>query len=212
MTLMDAYDETIQSWNKAAGAYEQKFMHLDIYDATYDRFISLLPPGPARVLDVACGPGNISRYLLRKRPGIDIEGIDAAPGMIALAQKNNPEGRFYVKDVRGLSSVTGTFNGIICGFVLPYLTATDCAALIRDARNRLGRNGILYVSFVEGEAERSGYITGSTGLNMYFYYHQAKQVQAQLLENGFDVCDTLTVAYPAAIGTDTHTILIGRKR
>ena len=86
---MNNYNETFSTWNKIAELYQEKFMDLTMYNASYDRFIELLNPN-ARVLEIGCGPGNITRYLLSKNNDFKIKGIDVAPNMIKLAKKNNP--------------------------------------------------------------------------------------------------------------------------
>ena len=58
-----------------------------------------LMPGK-RVLDLACGPGTLSYGLARAvSPDGDVVGIDLAPGMIELAQRNAPAGLPFGVDV-----------------------------------------------------------------------------------------------------------------
>ena len=97
---MDRYKETYETWNKVASLYQDKFMDLDLYNSTYDYICETIPKEKARLLDVGCGPGNITRYLLSKRPDFDIFGIDIAPNMVALAKKNNPSAGFAIMDSR----------------------------------------------------------------------------------------------------------------
>lgn len=85
---MDGKEETFQTWNKIADLYESKFMDLDIYDKTYDYFLNILNNKSSKILEVGCGPGNISKYLLTKRDDIHLLGVDVAENMIELARKN----------------------------------------------------------------------------------------------------------------------------
>lgn len=39
---MDKYQETFNTWNKIAEAYQDRFMNLDLYNETYDAFLDLL--------------------------------------------------------------------------------------------------------------------------------------------------------------------------
>ena len=48
--------------------------------------ISLLPPLPARLLDLGCGTGWTSQFFARA--GYDVVGIDIAPAMIELAEES----------------------------------------------------------------------------------------------------------------------------
>src|SRR5690606_4608879 len=96
------------------------------------------------------GPGNITRYLLAKRPDFTIDAIDIAPNMIELAKQNNPTANFEVMDCRGIAGISKKYDGIICGFCMPYLSKSDCGQLIADSANLLKDNGILYFSTIEG--------------------------------------------------------------
>ncbi len=134
---MDNYEVTFRTWDKVAGIYEEKFMDLDIYDNTYDDFSARIEDNQAKILEIGCGPGNITRYLLSKRPNWDIEAIDVAPNMILLAKKNNPTAQCKVMDCRELDTIEKKFDAIICGFCMPYLSQEDNSKLIRDCSDLL---------------------------------------------------------------------------
>jgi trans-aconitate methyltransferase len=91
--MMDRYKETFETWNKVASLYQDKFMNLDLYNETYDFICNSMVKDKSRLLEIGCGPGNISKYLLNKRPDYTIFGIDVAPNMVELATKNNPTAR-----------------------------------------------------------------------------------------------------------------------
>ena len=86
---MDRYKEPFETWNKVASLYQVKFMGLNLYNDTYDFICNLITKDNAKILEIGCGPGNITKYLLSKRPDFDIFGIDIAPNMIELAKKNS---------------------------------------------------------------------------------------------------------------------------
>ena len=64
-------------------------MDLDLYDDTYDTFCEEVNIENATILEIGCGPGNITKYLLNKRPDFRIEGVDVSPNMILLAVANS---------------------------------------------------------------------------------------------------------------------------
>ncbi len=210
---MDRYQTTFQTWNKVAATYQEIFMYLDLYNDTYDTFCELIPKPGAGIFEIGCGPGNITRYLLARRPDFKIQAIDVAPEMIALAQKNNPTADFRVMDCREIDTITTHFDGIMCGFCLPYLSQPDCAKLIRDCAALLQPGGIFYISTIEGDYERSGYQSGSNPQDkMYVYYYPEAWVQDQLKSNQFEVVNLTRKSYPKKDGTtDTHLIFIARK-
>ncbi|MCH4551383.1 class I SAM-dependent DNA methyltransferase [Aestuariibaculum lutulentum] len=210
---MNKYQETFNTWNSIANRYEEAFFDLHLYNDTYDFFLDNLPDKESKILDVGCGPGNITNYLLNKSPNLKIKGIDISKNMIALAQKNNKSAEFKIMDIRNLDSLQDSFDGIICGFCLPYLSKKDYSKLISDCNLLLNKNGILYLSFVEGDTKNSGYISGSTGDRMYFYYHNLKDLKNELTIHGFESPKLILKSYAKRNGSEeTHSILISRKK
>ncbi|MFY0482200.1 class I SAM-dependent DNA methyltransferase [Flavobacterium sp. PLA-1-15] len=208
---MDKYKTTFESWNKVASLYEEHFMDLDLYNDTYDVFCEAIEKAKPKILEIGCGPGNITKYMLSKRPDFDLVGIDIAPNMVELAKKNNPKAIFRVMDSRNIEEFKTEFEGIICGFCIPYLSKSDCSKLIMDTKNLLSEKGILYLSFMEGDYEQSGYQSGSSGDKVYFYYHDLENIKTELSENGFEIMNISHKDYTRKDGTnEIHTILIAR--
>ena len=210
---MDRYQETFKTWNKLAEVYQDKFMNLDLYNETYDAFLSLLNKKNATVLDVGCGPGNITKYLLFKNAALKIKGIDISENMVALAKKNNPLAGFEVLDSREIDSLTEKFDAIICGFCIPYLSQTDCEKLIVDCKNLLKKAGILNLSFVAGDYNGSGFIARSSGDKVYFQYHNLDTLEKELKANSFATEEIFLKKYTKADGVEEeHTIILLKKQ
>jgi len=210
---VDIYKETSETWNKIASLYQDKFMNLDLYNETYDFICKSINKDKAKLLDIGCGPGNITKYLLTKRPDFQIDGIDIAPNMIELAKKNNPTASFTVMDSRQINELKTRYDGIVCGFCLPYLSERDSSKLIADSYNLLTDNGLIYISFVEGDQNKSGFQVGSTGDRIYFYYHNLDRLNKLLYHYGFEISEIFKVAYKkTAAEKDVHTVLIANKK
>jgi len=210
---MDPYRETFETWNKIASLYQERFMDLELYNATYDFLCASMDKPDARILEIGCGPGNITKYLLSKRPDFAVLGIDISPNMIALAKKNNPTARFEVRDCRQIDEIREKYDAIVCGFCLPYLSPADCKKLISDSYDLLDDTGLVYMSFVEGDPGRSGFQTGSSGERMYFYFHTLEHLKTQFTENQFQDLQVFQVQYKQSqTRTDIHTIVTARKK
>ncbi len=208
---MDPYKITFETYGKVAQVYNDKFMDMDLYNDTYDQFCTLIARPGARILELACGPGNITRYLATKRPDFNIEATDIVPQMLELAKANVPAARFRLMDCREIDQLPPGFDGIICGFGLPYLSKDDVAKLIRDCAFLLNNEGVLYFSFVPGDDSQSGYQTGG-GNTIYFHYHQEDHLKALLEMHQFELVETKKVDYPGKEGsTQVHAIFIARK-
>lgn len=210
---MDKYKETFETWNKVASLYQDRFMDLDLYNDTYDFICNSVIKLKANILEIGCGPGNITKYLLAKRPDFNIFGIDIASNMIELAKKNNPKASFAVMDSREICMLETKYDAIVCGFCLPYLSETDSQKLLFDANNLLHENGFLYLSFVEGDQKNSGFRSGSTGDRSYFYYHDLNQLKSRLLKNSFEDLKIFKIEYKKSEKEqDIHTIITARRK
>ncbi|MGB3949281.1 MAG: class I SAM-dependent methyltransferase [Bacteroidia bacterium] len=209
---MDTYAETFETWNKLALLYQNKFMSLDIYNKSYDAFCKAVFKLNSSILEIGCGPGNITKYLIKMRPDFEILGLDIAPNMVALAQENNPSARFKVMDCREIHQLNSKYDGIVIGFCVPYLSETDVAKLLSDCSNLLNPDGSIYLSFVEGESNKSGFKTGSTGICTYFYFHRLVEIIRMLSEAAFTSPDIIHVQYEIdSENKEIHTVLISNK-
>jgi cyclopropane fatty-acyl-phospholipid synthase-like methyltransferase len=164
------------------------------------------------LLEIGCGPGNITQYLLSRRPDFDIFGIDIANNMIELARINNPTASFAVMDCREIKKIEEKYDGIIGGFCLPYLSLNESKDLISTAYELLNNNGLIYLSFVEGNPDASEFKTNHYG-RVYFYYHLLEEIQEQLLHTKFKEIKTFKVPYKTSENAfETHTIVTAIKQ
>ncbi|MEO6758642.1 MAG: methyltransferase domain-containing protein [Saprospiraceae bacterium] len=202
------------TFNRVAQEYQDKLMDLDLYNDGYETFCQLVSRPNARIFEIGCGPGNITRYILNKRPDYAVTGIDLAANMLKLAKKNNPNVNFKVMDCREIDRIREKFDGIICGFCLPYLSETEGLKLIADCFNLLNPGGIFYLSTIEGDYAQSKLETSSNGQHKVFmYYYPEAYLKRALLENNFEVLEVYRKLYGLTNGPDdTHLIFIARKK
>ena len=89
---MDHSQHAASIFNKYAESYEERFMDVSMYAESLGFLLKEINNEGASLLDVACGPANISKYLLNRNSNLEIDGIDLSENMIALAKKNIPNG------------------------------------------------------------------------------------------------------------------------
>lgn len=195
--------ETINTYNESAHEYQDRFMELKLYHDTYDKFCSLILKKNARILEIACGPGNVTKYLLSKRPDFKFLGIDLAPNMIKLAKSNNPTAEFQVMNGKEINKLQGKFDAIICAFGMPYFSKEEVAVLIKNVSDLLVPNGIFYFSTMEDDYHKSGFEpTSFSGNNKVFiYYHQKDYLEKQIQLHGFQTLDFKRKFCPEPNGT-----------
>ncbi|CAN5475544.1 class I SAM-dependent methyltransferase [soil metagenome] len=187
---MDRSKNAISVFDKHAKLYAEKFMNVDLYGETLDAFCKAIKKGNPEVLEVACGPGNITKYLLNKRPDIKILGTDLAPNMLAFAKINNPAAEFQLMDARDITKFPKKIDAIMCGFCFPYFTKEEAIKFITDASAILKTRGVLYISTMEDDYSRSGFRKSSQGDEIFMNFHQADYLTDALLKNNFSVLKT----------------------
>jgi len=184
-------DSPAQVFDECAEDYARRYMDVSAYHGALDLFCEAVESPGAAVLDVACGPGNIARYLLTKRPGFRVLGVDVAPKMLGLARAGCPGAEFRVMDAREIRQLGRRFDGLTCGFCLPYLSKPEAMGLIADAARVLQVGGVLYLSTMEGEYAKSGATRSSDGRHeLFLYFHEADDLTAALGRSGFEVLHT----------------------
>ena len=201
-------------FSKYAKVYEDKFMEVTLFHDTYDSFLGLLPKNDSAILDIGCGPGNITKYLLDNHPELSVLGIDIADEMLQLAKENNPSASFKLMDCNSIHNIKTSFDGIMSGFCLPYLSKEEVSTFIKSSFQLLNTNGILYISTMEDSYENSKYIGPSSGENeaIYTYYYPEDYLKNVLLENGFKIS---RIVYKKKLNNNieaTDIILIAQKK
>ena len=86
---------------------------LDAHYVRYHRdlFLELLPPPPARTLDVGCGEGRLARDL--NALGYDVVGVDASATMVAAAREASPEVEIHHADAATLPLPDSSFDLVV---------------------------------------------------------------------------------------------------
>jgi 2-polyprenyl-3-methyl-5-hydroxy-6-metoxy-1,4-benzoquinol methylase len=176
-------------FNKYAKDYQDKFMDVSLYEDSLNTFCNLITKPNSKILDLACGPGNVTKYLLSKKSDLIILGIDLAPNMILLAQQNNPEASFEVMDCRVIENLPGKFDAVICAFCLPYLSQEEAKKLISNISNLMNETGTCYINTMEDDYEKSGYEVSSKGDKIFMHYYKADYLISELKKNNFEIIE-----------------------
>jgi 2-polyprenyl-3-methyl-5-hydroxy-6-metoxy-1,4-benzoquinol methylase len=210
---MKRNEATLQNWNQLAQSYQDKFMQLDLYNPTYDQFCEAIEKDNARILELGCGPANITNYILNKKPNYIILATDTSPNMIQLGKINVPKAEFQLLDVRDIATLNQKFDAILCGFVLPYLTKEETEKFILDSAELLNEDGILYFSCIEKELAFSEIQTSSDGkFQMQVHYHEANYMLQMLQENSFQTLAVERIHYEKLeTKLDIHLVIIAKK-
>src|SRR2546430_11296212 len=113
-------------FSRNAAAYQQRLNGIMARGEARgrQRVIELLELRPGmRVLDLACGPGTLSKPLAALvEPDGELVGVDLAEGMIELARGQGiRNARFEVMDIEQLSFPDASFDAAACGHGLQFV-------------------------------------------------------------------------------------------
>jgi ubiquinone/menaquinone biosynthesis C-methylase UbiE len=205
---MDKSKEAANIFNKLAEGYQEKFMNVDHYASTLNFFCESIKKENASILELACGPGNVTKFILNKRRDFKLFGTDLAPNMIELAKKNNPSAKFEVMDCRDMRNIQQKFDGILFAFGLPYLNKEEALKFISDSAKLLNKDGVLYLSTMEDDHSRSEYKKGSTGDEIFMNFHEGTYLIKALEDSGFKILRLKRQDFKNSDGTMTVDLII----
>jgi ubiquinone/menaquinone biosynthesis C-methylase UbiE len=153
------YCEMRQNYLSSAFAYGRSKL-----DNLLMEILSKLPPG-GKILDVGCGTGEqIKRYL---ELGFNVSGIEPAPGMIAIAQRTNPETTILEGSILRIPFPDRSFDFVQALEVLRYLDRKDWPQAYGEMLRVLRPGGTLCATLVNRYA-----------LDGFYLFHHLKRLAA----------------------------------
>ena len=188
MSKQDHNQTTVATFDANADQYLAYFKTFTLYRPSFDRFMAALSLQQKTLLELGCGPGNVSHYLLKKRPDLKIHGLDLAPRMVALAQELNPAQKYEVMDCRQLQKLSGSYDAVMAAFCLPYLNHQEAQDLLTESAELLQPGGVIYLSTIEGLPADDGFQqSGSAEGSTYVYHHDIQWLSGLLETLGFNL-------------------------
>lgn len=210
---MNQLKNVIHVFDSGSKEYAKKYMDISLYKSSLDVFRNSIKKDRAEILELGCGPGNITHYIADKQPNYNILSTDVATKMLELARKNVSNATFVEMDARSISELNGTFDGIICGFCLPYLNKEETIQLIHDAAYILNEEGILYISTMEGDYSSSALTKSSSGeYELFIHYHEFEYLNQAIKDAGLFLLKTERITYTTNNKDVNDLILIIKKQ
>lgn len=206
---MSNANRAAEVFDQYTDGYEERYMDVSRYADTLDRFCALLKPKQAQLLELACGPGNVTRYLMERLPSLQVLATDLAPNMVERAGQNNPKARVEVMDCRSIKKINERFDALVCAFGLPYLSWEETQSLLIDSVTLLNAAGLLYLSTIDGSYANSQARKSSDGKHeLMMYYYSEDELTGLLLGAGFQVIETAKKCYEDSNGNSVVDLIV----
>ena len=157
-----------------------------------NQFISMIKPR-SEVLDVGCGGGEpIARYFVER--GFSLTGVDAAKGMIDIAQSRFPTMTWIHMDMRALS-LGRKFDGIVGWDSFFHLNPAEQRLTLRHFFNHLKPDGALLLTVGHKAGEVLGHVEGQK-----VYHSSLDPTEYQNILFGAGFCEVKYVAQDPRCG------------
>ena len=164
-------NEVSQEFDRYAEAYADKYMDVSAYRHSLKILVSLLQDKQDKILDLACGPANLSKYLLDKIPSLILRACDLAPTMLEIAKANLPNQEVFSFDALKLDELKPRHDVILCGGLLPYYSDDLKIKVLTDVIRNLKDNGYLYLTTLITSEEDSPQESKKDQLPTYLLSH-----------------------------------------
>jgi len=183
---------TQTSYDQVAAEYAEKFkdeMDFKPFDRDcLDRLArEVRSLGP--ICDMGCGPGQIARYLHRK--GLDTLGVDLSPGMVAEAQRLNPEIHFHQGDMLSLPDEDNSWGGIAAFYCIIHIKREKVVDALCEMKRVLNPGGMLLLAFHIGDEVKHIDEWWAKPVNLDFASYKPAEMENWLKEAGYELQETL---------------------
>lgn len=178
-----------ETYNKIAEDWHQDHQKDDWWIEGTNKFISFLKKGDT-VLDVGCGGGTKSKYLIQK--GLSVVGIDFSEKMIEIAKREVPDGTFIVKDLADVEILDYMLDGIFMQAVLLHIPKAKAKEAIQKMADKLKKGGYLYVAvkaLKPNRAEEEVSVEEDYGYRYerFFSFFSLEEIKKHMRESGLNV-------------------------
>ncbi len=149
-------DRTRRSYDAVAEQYARQIGHelagKPVDRALYALFAELVG-ADGTVADVGCGPGHVADHLASL--GLTVLGVDASPGMIAVARRSYSKPRFEVGTFAALPTDDGGWAGAVVPYSIIHLDRAERRAAAVELARAIRPGGWLLVAFHVDDAEHA---------------------------------------------------------
>ena len=175
----------IDTYNEIAQEYEKEFGN-DYSDTPYiDIFLNYLDG--KKVLDIGCGVGNLTKYILDK--GFNVDGIDLSEEMLNIAKSKYDDINFLQMNMKDII-LDKKYDGIMLAYSLFHLTKQEVLEVLPKYYSLLNNKGKMLLILQSGKGEQVIDEPLKNGLKMFINYYSLEEIREVLEDNNFKILYT----------------------
>ena len=175
----------VDTYNKIAQEYDKEFGN-DYSDTPYvDKFLNYLEG--KKVLDIGCGVGNLTKYIMDK--GFNVEGIDLSKEMLNIAKQKYSDIKFYEMNMKEIT-LRKKYDGIMLAYSLFHLTKKEVIEVLPKYYDLLNSKGKILLILQYGQGERIVDEPLKEGLKIFINYYSQDEIIEILKNNSFKILYT----------------------
>jgi trans-aconitate methyltransferase len=158
---------TIDTYNKSAKLYAEKFAGVGPRTKGIDRTFAELGLENPRVLELGCGDGRDAAYICEKTT--QYKGIDLSVEMVMLAKERLLKGEFEVADICEYG-FDDQIDVVFAFASLLHLDKSSFSSVLARSHEALSENGLFWLVVKEGEYKGAEKIMDSWGERIFYFY------------------------------------------
>lgn len=136
------YDKHAEEWSKDRSPLTSSFWDQDV-----EKFHHFLPKG--KIIEIGSGSGREASRLIALK--YDYIGTDLSKGLLGYAKKNNPKGKFLLKNVYDLDFPANFFDGFWTSATLLHIPKSKIEIALKSINRILKQGAVGFISIKENK-------------------------------------------------------------
>jgi len=199
-------NEIINFYSEYSIQFDEKIGSLNLYDNSYAAFV-MNSKRKRNMLDLACGPGNVSVFVKKMIPDIKITCVDLSEKMLQLAETKVRDAEFYVSDILCVEIPENKYDLIFCAFGIPYIKSSDLDRFVNQVNKFSEKGTSVYMSCMEGTSVENEIMSFANYQTVSVQRHQKNNVVDSFRKFDFTLVDFQTQGYKEPDGSITTDMI-----
>lgn len=188
MDYIEIEKEMTKTYNAIAVKYEKEAQE-DWKDKKYvDMFLNQFNSN-AKILDIACGTGELLKYYTDK--GFVANGIDISKEMVNISKRKAPDANAIEKSLYDIDKLEERFDGISATFIFVHIPKEKINDVIKKIKGRLNQNGIFFMLFTTSLQEGMQEEPLDNRYKYYVVNYSKEEIENVLTDNGFEILESV---------------------